>query len=444
MSCELNSSPPHSTLNTQYSKLLILEPLHAHIHLGHRHAQRALDRVAHIFLHIAGDLADTRAVLDNNIHIDRDLVLAHAHIDAAVRVALVQHLGLPRAERAGDAGLRIVGRRIGRLERTARQFGRARRIGELFVFCVGVGAIGIGGEAVVRDDLEVGLDPLRPHLLRIGKVTAHRAELAAVDRRLEILDLGPEGGEIEGRAAVEELNAKGMEIGGAKVKFELINEDDAADPKQGTAVAQKLCDAKVAGVVGHLNSGTTIPASKIYSDAGIPQISPSATNPKYTRNGYKTAFRVVADDTHLGGTLGRYAIKELKGKSIAVIDDRTAYGQGVAEVFKNTAKTKGMTVVAEEFTTDLFFKTGDVGRMDETGRVTFTVLGEGADYPLRVAVAQRSPAEVYNRVNTLLPAETGKARVRIVLPAADRPSKVRVALLRDGKVLSTREIASAR
>ena len=154
------------------------------------------------------------------------------------------------------------------------------------------------------------------------------------------------------RLAIEELNAKGVSIGGKKVKFELVAEDDAADPKQGTAAAQKLVDAKVSGVVGHLNSGTTIPASKIYSDAGIPQISPSSTNPKYTRQGYKTAFRVVADDVHLGGTLGRYAVNELKGKSIAVIDDRTAYGQGVAEEFEKAVKAAGGNVVAHEFTTD--------------------------------------------------------------------------------------------
>lgn len=154
------------------------------------------------------------------------------------------------------------------------------------------------------------------------------------------------------RLAIEELNAKGVSIGGKKIKFELVAEDDAADPKQGTAAAQKLVDAKVSGVVGHLNSGTTIPASKIYSDAGIPQISPSSTNPKYTRQGYKTAFRVVADDVHLGGTLGRYAVKELKGKSIAVIDDRTAYGQGVAEEFEKAVKAAGGTLVGHEFTTD--------------------------------------------------------------------------------------------
>jgi branched-chain amino acid transport system substrate-binding protein len=154
------------------------------------------------------------------------------------------------------------------------------------------------------------------------------------------------------RLAIEELNAKGVSIGGKKVKFELVAEDDGADPKQGTAAAQKLVDAKISGIVGHLNSGTTIPASKIYSDAGIPQISPSATNPKYTRQGYKTAFRVVADDVHLGGTLGRYAVKDLKGKAIAVIDDRTAYGQGVAEEFEKAVKAAGGTLVGHEFTND--------------------------------------------------------------------------------------------
>jgi branched-chain amino acid transport system substrate-binding protein len=154
------------------------------------------------------------------------------------------------------------------------------------------------------------------------------------------------------RMAIEELNAKGVKIGGKAVKLELLSEDDAADPKQGTAAAQKLVDSKVNGVIGHLNSGTSIPASKIYSDAGIPQISPSATNPKFTRSGYKTTFRVVADDVHLGGTLGRYAVNNVKGKSIAVIDDRTAYGQGVAEEFEKAVKASGGKLVGHEFTTD--------------------------------------------------------------------------------------------
>ncbi len=178
---------------------------------------------------------------------------------------------------------------------------------------------------------------------------------------IKIAHVGPTSGAIAhlgkdnengARMAVEELNEKGVMIGGKKMKIELLTEDDAADPKQGTAVAQKLVDAKVNGVIGHLNSGTSIPASKLYSDAGIPQISPSATNPKYTRQGFKTTFRVVADDVHLGGTLGRYAMKEMKGMAIAVIDDRTAYGQGVAEEFKKAVEAAGGKIIAHEFTTD--------------------------------------------------------------------------------------------
>jgi len=154
------------------------------------------------------------------------------------------------------------------------------------------------------------------------------------------------------RMAIEELNAKGITLGGKKVKFELVTEDDASDPKQGTAVAQKLVDAKVLGVVGHLNSGTTVPASKIYNDAGIPQISPSSTQPMYTKQGFPGAFRVVANDNKLGGTLGRYAVDKLKAKTIAVIDDRTAYGQGVAGEFVKGAKSRGVDVATKEFTTD--------------------------------------------------------------------------------------------
>ena len=154
------------------------------------------------------------------------------------------------------------------------------------------------------------------------------------------------------KLAVADLNKAGLTIGGQKVKFELLSEDDAEDPKQGTAVAQKLIDAKVAGVIGHLNSGTTIPASTLYNKAGIPQISPSATALRYTLQGYKTAFRVVANDGQLGGTLGRYAVNELKGKSIAIIDDRTAYGQGVADEFAKGVQAAGGKIVTRQYTTN--------------------------------------------------------------------------------------------
>ena len=154
------------------------------------------------------------------------------------------------------------------------------------------------------------------------------------------------------RMAIEDINAKGVTIGGKKIKFELQAEDDASDPKQGTAAAQKLCDSKVAGVVGHLNSGTTIPASKVYNDCGIPMVTGAATNPNLTKPGYKTTFRIIANDNALGSGLAFYAVDTLKLKTVAIIDDRTAYGQGVAEVFKKTAVAKGMKVVDEQFTTD--------------------------------------------------------------------------------------------
>ncbi|WP_309638992.1 branched-chain amino acid ABC transporter substrate-binding protein [Methylibium sp.] len=155
------------------------------------------------------------------------------------------------------------------------------------------------------------------------------------------------------RMAIEDLNAQGITIGGKKIKFELLAEDDAADPKQGTAVAQKLCDAKVNGVIGHLNSGTTIPASAIYSNCGIPMITPSATNPSLTQQpGVKGVFRLLANDDALGAGLALHAANNLKLKKVAIIDDRTAYGRGVAEVFKKTAAARGIQIVDEQATTD--------------------------------------------------------------------------------------------
>lgn len=158
--------------------------------------------------------------------------------------------------------------------------------------------------------------------------------------------------EFGARLAIEDLNAEGVEIGGKKVKFELVSEDDQGDPKIGTQVAQRLVDAQVVGVVGHLNSGTTIPASKIYSDAGIPQISPSATNPDYTKQGYKTTFRVIANDVQQGKALGEFAVDHLKAKKVAIIDDRTAYGQGLADEFEKAVKAKGGEIAKREFTTN--------------------------------------------------------------------------------------------
>jgi len=105
-------------------------------------------------------------------------------------------------------------------------------------------------------------------------------------------------------------------------------------------------------VIGHLNSGATIPASKIYHDAGIPQISPSATAIAYTAQGFKTAFRVMTNDEQQGKVLGQYAVTQLGAKQIAIIDDRTAYGQGLADEFEKAAKAAGAEIVAHEFTSD--------------------------------------------------------------------------------------------
>ena len=154
------------------------------------------------------------------------------------------------------------------------------------------------------------------------------------------------------RLAIDELNANPPVIGGKPVKFELLSEDDQADPRIATTVAQKFVDEKVHAIIGHLNSGTTIPASRIYADAKIPQISPSATNVRYTQQGFKNAFRVMANDAQQGSVLGKFAVGEMKAKTIAIIDNRTAYGQGLADEFEKAAVAGGATIVGHEFTTD--------------------------------------------------------------------------------------------
>ena len=150
------------------------------------------------------------------------------------------------------------------------------------------------------------------------------------------------------RLALEEINKAGLTIDGKKVVLTLVPEDDAEDPKTATQVAQKLVDAKVVGVVGHLNSGTSIPASKIYSDAGITQVSPSSTNPDYTKQGFRTTYRLVATDAQQGPALGNYVANTLKAKTVAIIDDSTQYGKGLADEFEKTVKAAGLKVVTRE------------------------------------------------------------------------------------------------
>ncbi|MDZ3991188.1 branched-chain amino acid ABC transporter substrate-binding protein [Pseudomonas sp. Teo4] len=154
------------------------------------------------------------------------------------------------------------------------------------------------------------------------------------------------------QVAVEEANQQHLKLGDKEVQFKLVSEDDVADPRTGTAVAQRLVDSKVAVVIGHYNSGTSIPASKIYAAAGIPQISPSATNPTLTRQGIPSVFRVVNDDATLGRYAGNYLVSKLDAKRIAIFDDRTAYGQGLADEVTKAVKAAGGNVVVREYTND--------------------------------------------------------------------------------------------
>lgn len=152
--------------------------------------------------------------------------------------------------------------------------------------------------------------------------------------------------------ALDDANAKGVVLGGQKVRFELMPEDDQADPRTATTVAQRLVDAGVKGVVGHVTSGAAIPASRIYEQAGVPSITPSATSPKLTQQKFRTTYRVIANDMQQGAAMARFATEALKAKRIAVIDDRTAYGQGLADALVDNLKRLGVTPVGREFTND--------------------------------------------------------------------------------------------
>ncbi|MEX3840912.1 MULTISPECIES: branched-chain amino acid ABC transporter substrate-binding protein [Paraburkholderia] len=201
--------------------------------------------------------------------------------------------------------------------------------------------------------------PVSAAVMALAALSA--SNTASADQVVKIGHVGPLTGgsahlgkdnENGARLAIEEINAKGLTIDGQKITLALDAQDDAADPRQATQVAQKLVDDKVVAVIGHLNSGASIPASKIYSDAGIVQISPSSTNPSYTQQGFKTTYRVVATDAQQGPALADYAAKSLNVKTVAVVDDSTAYGQGLANEFEKTAKSLGMKVLSHDATND--------------------------------------------------------------------------------------------
>jgi branched-chain amino acid transport system substrate-binding protein len=151
--------------------------------------------------------------------------------------------------------------------------------------------------------------------------------------------------------AIDDFNATHPVIDGKPVTFALTSEDDQADPRTGTTVAQRLIDDGVHGIIGHFNSGTSIPASDLYNRAGLPQIS-MATSPEFTARGYKTTYRLLTSDSQAGSIMGAYVVKRLNYKRIAIIDDRTAYGQGIADEFAAAVQAAGGTIVKRDFTND--------------------------------------------------------------------------------------------
>ncbi|EMW1140506.1 branched-chain amino acid ABC transporter substrate-binding protein [Serratia marcescens] len=154
------------------------------------------------------------------------------------------------------------------------------------------------------------------------------------------------------RLAIADANAQKPTLNGKPVTFKLLSEDDQSDPRTAVAVAQRLVDEGVAGVVGHWNTGTSIPAARIYHDAGIAQVAPVATGHGYTQQGFDTSFRVMGHDDDGGNYAGQYAVKTLKAQRIAVIDDRTAFGQGLADEFIKSLQAQGVQPVTREYVDD--------------------------------------------------------------------------------------------
>lgn len=200
---------------------------------------------------------------------------------------------------------------------------------------------------------------LLPLLAACGKSEETAKKAGSVVRMVRIGHVGPLSGPIAHlgkdnqngvELAIEEANAAGVMIGSENIQFELVSEDDEGDPQKAAVVARKMVDANVAGVIGHLDSDSTIAASKVYFDAGIAQISPSATSVDYTNQGYDTAFRVLANNAQQGVVLSDFAVNKLNARRIAVIDDRSAYGKGLVDAFTTAATAAGGEVIAREFT----------------------------------------------------------------------------------------------
>ncbi|MCA3017420.1 MAG: branched-chain amino acid ABC transporter substrate-binding protein [Rhodocyclaceae bacterium] len=241
----------------------------------------------------------------------------------------------------------------------------------VFAALLAAGVVGCGKE-------EPKVEPAKPAAPAEPTVVVKIAHAGPLTKKTPHLGKDDENGVA---LAIDQTNAKKIKIDGKVLKLEMISKDDEGDPKVGTTIAQQLVDAKVAAVIGHLNSGVTIPASEIYDKAGIPTISGSATNPTITERGLKTVFRTVGRDDQQGPAIAAYIASELKGKKVAIAHDKTAYGEGLAKEVEKTLKAAKVGIIANEQTTDtetdfkailtkIKAKNPDVvfyGGMDQTG-----------------------------------------------------------------------------
>ncbi|WP_404610020.1 branched-chain amino acid ABC transporter substrate-binding protein [Caballeronia udeis] len=181
-----------------------------------------------------------------------------------------------------------------------------------------------------------------PEVVKIGFAAPLTGPVARVGKDLQY------GAQL----ALDEENAKNPTVDGKPVKFVLDVQDDQADPRFAIQAAQKLVDDGVVGVIGHYNSGCSIPASAVYHQADVAMITPGSTNPQLTKQGFKNVFRTMGHDGIGGVVAGHFVVEQMKAKRIGIIDDRTAFGQGLADAFEKGVKEANGNIVDREFTND--------------------------------------------------------------------------------------------
>lgn len=174
------------------------------------------------------------------------------------------------------------------------------------------------GSALAAETIKIGTaGPMTGQYATFGEQMKNGAEMAVID-----------------------INAAGGVLG---KQLELVIEDDACDPKQAVAVANKAASDGVVFMAGHFCSGSSIPASKVYEEEDILQISPASTNPKLTEEGGDNVFRTCGRDDQQGQVAGKYIADKFKGEKIAILHDKTAYGKGLADETKKQLNSLGIT-----------------------------------------------------------------------------------------------------